>query len=101
MTLLITYDPPLLSWDVLDACTSADEIAALLKRHGIKGWPGDISGCALAQATGWIVCGPAAPLTRQFNQLTDAERRFIQSFDDGNYSELEVQEKSFDELIQT
>ena len=82
-----------ISWKQLDACKSANEVASLLRKAGVKGYR--TAGryvCPLEKATGWIVL-----LTFRYSglsraskeiELTQAERTFVRRVDDGVYPDL-------------
>jgi len=79
---------PLLSWAEIDALTSADAIAELLRSKGVKGCLGGEGGdCPLEAATGDEGVGYR---TRYQNGglLTEAERSFVRRFDNREWPDL-------------
>ncbi|GIW90895.1 MAG: hypothetical protein KatS3mg109_1327 [Pirellulaceae bacterium] len=75
----------MLTWEQLDQRKTPNEIARLLRRHGIRGEP-TVRGCPLAVATGsyvsathrWKEGGELTP-------LTPAERHFVKRYHRGYY----------------
>jgi hypothetical protein len=80
-------------WEELDRCETADEIAELLRRLGIRGIPADPRACPLAVATGWRVVADAAWTVEDaetlrgyissgccnYDELTPGEREIVRS----------------------
>jgi hypothetical protein len=85
-----------LTWEELDKCETADAIADLLRRHGVRGVPGQPEACPLAVATGWSVSGRVAWLGE--HRLTPAESAFVARVDAGEYPDLaEVDPREYGE----
>lgn len=78
----------MLSWDALDRCETAEEVADLLRRYGARGRRGGVSTCPLARATGWCVTARTRYRETEQERLTEAEREFVRRFDTGDYSDL-------------
>jgi hypothetical protein len=82
-----------LTWTVLDKCRTADEIADLLRKTGVKGERGQSSYCPLAKATGYIIGSDFRMRNRNSlttRPLTKAEQTFIRRFDHAqSYRDLE------------
>lgn len=88
---------PLLTWEELDACATPEQVAALLRKHKIKGIPGIAWQCPLANATGYAVDG-FTRAKRRYDRTVDASRKellsraeklFIKYFDKNYYPDLE------------
>lgn len=86
-----------LTWAQIDKCKTADQIAKLLKKYGIKGQSHEAEFCPLAVATGYkYAVGNVTRCTRKSGKyvdddgvpLTEAEQNFVINFDSGNYPEL-------------
>jgi len=78
-----------ISWDVIHACSSANEIADLMRQHGIVGVPGDCDDCVLAVATDSEVM-PCYALSSnvEMHILNDAEVLFVRLYDCHAYPDL-------------
>ena len=82
----------LISWKVLDRYKTSRGIAALLRKHKIRGKRYDQFLCPLAKATNWKVGGNFRTDIRNLSEpimLTEAERDFVLYFDTGEYPYLE------------
>lgn len=80
-----------LTWAVLDACKIADEVAELLRAHGIVGVRSRATACPLAKATGYVVSRSLRRrITGGHEPLTPAECVFVRRFDEGWYPFLEA-----------
>lgn len=82
-----------LTWKELDACTSTQQIAKLLKENGFKGLRRSTHHCPLARATGWEVFADHAQdkyNSYDSHKLTMAEQLFVAHFDAHVYRWLEL-----------
>lgn len=77
-----TMNQPL-TWEQLDACSTSDEIADLLRKHGIQGRRSKREACPLARATGWSIDEERRTLeeTGETKPLTQAQADFVFDFD--------------------
>lgn len=79
----------ILTWDEIDKCQSADEIADLLRSKGVKGIQDSNSHCPLANATGSRVYGDYRyDGGWTMRDCTQTEAEFVQRFDNGGYPDL-------------
>jgi hypothetical protein len=83
----LTHDE-MISWDDLNRCTTADEIADLLQRNGVRGIPQNKSQCPLARVTGWRIGAHNAYTDHEIRPLTPAQQEFVELFDDYEYPDL-------------
>lgn len=78
----------MIRWKTLDTLAT-DEIAALLKKRGIKGIQKNSRLCPLAHATGDAVGSDVRIHDGKSYPLTKAEMLFVCRFDRGLFPELE------------
>jgi hypothetical protein len=91
-----------ITWKELDKIKTADEIARLLMKHGIKGIPHDEWFSPLSHATGWDIYNEHAELGKKKRMLTPAQREFVKRYDRGDYPDLiaEDEEEKFEAALE-